>query len=73
MFVEKKDMFYYVSPIISYLIIFYCSANKRPACLEELIKKSGLKDMLSSVQVSRSGDLISNGYGKLSINFEEVN
>lgn len=50
---EKKsnNLFHFVSPIISFLIIFYIHADKKPLTLDELVTRSGLKQLYKSVRV----------------------
>ncbi len=47
--VEKKDLFYCVAPIISFLIIFFIQTDdkSKPKSLDDLITKSGLKKLIN--------------------------
>jgi hypothetical protein len=48
---KANNLFHYVSPIISFLIIFYIHAEKKPLTLDELVTRSGLKQLYKNVRV----------------------
>ncbi|EAR84403.2 hypothetical protein TTHERM_00703950 (macronuclear) [Tetrahymena thermophila SB210] len=48
---RKKNLFHYVSPIIAFLIIFYIHAEKKPQTLDELVTRSGLKQLYKNIKV----------------------
>lgn len=51
---HKYDLFYYISPIIAFLMIYWYKQERKPSNLDELITRSGLKELLKIVKVAKS-------------------
>lgn len=52
---NRIDLFQRISPIIAFLLIYWYRQDQKPTNLEELITKSGLKDLLKNVKIGKAG------------------
>ncbi|EGR33741.1 hypothetical protein IMG5_041100 [Ichthyophthirius multifiliis] len=48
---QKKNLFFYVSPIIAFLIFFYIHVDNKPSTLDDLVIRSGLKQLYKNTVI----------------------
>jgi len=49
---NKKDLFYYITPIIAYLLLCWHEYSDKPTNLDDLLTETGIKHLIKSVKVS---------------------